>query len=185
MSTGYEKRQTMARVKLLEENQQPELAQSIAKIKGARGGRLINIYRLMLHSPMLANAWFDLNQAVRYGTEIDGQCRELAVIRVAILNDVGYVQRAHGPAYALKEGLTPQQVAAIADWQPSSLFSDRQRALLDYTDAMTRDIDVPDAVFAELRKHFSERQAVELTMLVGAYNMLTRFLKALKVDPEP
>ncbi|MGH7808698.1 MAG: carboxymuconolactone decarboxylase family protein [Candidatus Binatia bacterium] len=175
----------MARVRLLEEKQHPELADIIGKIKGARGGRLINIYRLMLHSPALADAWFDLNQAVRYGTEIDGQCRELAVIRVAILNDVEYVQRAHGPAYALKEGLTPEQVAALADWQPSKLFSARQRALLAYTDSMTRDVDVPDAVFSELRQHFSERQTVELTMLVGAFNMLTRFLKALKVDPEP
>jgi 4-carboxymuconolactone decarboxylase len=39
-------------------------------------------------------------------------------------------------------------------------------------------------VFAEVRKHFSQRQTVELSMLIGAYNMLTRFLKALKVDPE-
>jgi alkylhydroperoxidase family enzyme len=175
----------MARVPLLEERDHPELAESIARIKGARGGRLINIYRLMLHSPALANAWFDLNQAVRYGTEIDGQSRELAVIRVAILNDVEYVQRAHGPAYALKEGLTSEQVAAVADWQPSKLFSEPQRALLAYTDAMTRDINVPDDAFAEVRKYFTERQTVELTLLIGAYNMLTRFLKALKVDPEP
>jgi len=174
----------MARVPLVKENEHPELADSIAKIKGARGGRLINIYRLMLHSPALANAWFDLNQAVRYGTQIDGQSRELAVIRVAILNDVEYVQRAHGPAYALKEGLTPEQVTAVGNWRDSNLFSEQQRALLAYTDAMTREIDVADAVFAELRKHFSERQVVELTMLIGAYNMLTRFLKALKVDPE-
>jgi len=175
----------MARVPLLAEKDHPELAESIARIKGARGGRLINIYRLMLHSPALANAWFDLNQAVRYGTEIDGQSRELAVIRVAILNGVEYVQRAHGPAYALKEGLTPEQVDALANWQPSKLFTEQQRTLLAYTDAMTRDIDVSDAVFAEVRKHFSERQTVELTLLIGAYNMLTRFLKALKVDPEP
>ena len=175
----------MARVSLVEEKEHPELSELIAKIKGARGGRLINIYRLMLHSPALASAWFDLNQAVRYGTEIDGQCRELAVIRVAILNNVEYVIRAHGPAYALKEGLTPEQVAALSDWQPSDLFDEKQRALLAYTDAVTRDIDVPDAVFAEVRQHFSERQVVELTMLIGAYDMLTRFLKALKVDPEP
>ena len=174
----------MARVALIEENEHPELADSIAKIKGARGGRLINIYRLMLHSPTLANVWFDLNQAVRYGTEIDGKSRELAVIRVAILNDVEYVQRAHGPAYALKEGLTPEQVDAVANWQPSKLFTEQQRALLAYTDAMTREIAVPDGVFADVRKHFTERQTVELTMLIGAYNMLTRFLKALKVDPE-
>jgi 4-carboxymuconolactone decarboxylase len=175
----------MARVPLIEETEHPELADSIGKIKGARGGRLINIYRLMLHSPALANAWFDLNQAVRYATEIDGQSRELAVIRVAILNKVEYVVRAHGPAYALKEGLTPEQVDAVARWRSSNLFSDRQRALLAYTDAMTREIEVSDAVFGEIRKYFSERQVVELTMLIGAYNMLTRFLKALKVDPEP
>jgi len=175
----------MARVRLLDELDHPELAEIIGKIKGARGGRLINIYRLMLHSPALANAWFDLNQAVRYGTEIDGMSREIAVIRVAILNDVEYVQQAHGPAYALKEGLTPAQVAAIADWRSSNLFSAPQRALLAYTDAMTRDIDVADDIFADLRNYFSERQTVELTMLIGAYNMLTRFLKALRVDPEP
>jgi 4-carboxymuconolactone decarboxylase len=175
----------VARVPLIEESDHPELGESIAKIKGARGGRLINIYRLMLHSPALANAWFDLNQAVRYGTEIDGQSRELAVIRVAILNDVPYVQRAHGPAYALKEALTPEQVAALRNWQPSELFSAQQRALLAYTDAMTCEIDVPNTVFADLRNHFTERQIVELTMLIGAYNMLTRFLKALQVDPEP
>ena len=175
----------MARVKLIEEKEQPELAESIAKIKGARGGRLINIYRLMLHSPGLANAWFDLNQAVRWSTEIDGQCRELAVILVAVLNGVEYVQHAHGPAYALKEGLTSEQVNAIADWRSSSLFDDKQRAVLAYTESMTREIEVPDPVFAELKRHFSERQTVELTLLIGAYNMLTRFLKALKVDPEP
>ena len=175
----------MARVLLIEETKHPELAESIAKIKGARGGRLINIYRLMLHSPALANAWFDLNQAVRYGTEIDGRSRELAVIRVAILNGVEYVQRAHGPAYALKEGLTPEQVAALWEWRASQLFNAQQRALLAYTDAITEKIEVTDDVFDNARKHFSERQIVELTMLIGAYNMLTRFLKALKVDPEP
>jgi len=175
----------MARIPLVNEEEHPELAGTIAKIKGARGGRLINIYRLMLHSPSLANAWFELNQAVRYGTEIDGQCREIAVIRVAILNNVEYVQRAHGPAYALKEGLTPEQVSALADWSSSPRFSPKQRALLAYVDAMTRQIEVPDPLFEELRNHFSERQIVELTMLIGAYNMLTRFLQALKVDPEP
>src|SRR5882724_9306353 len=165
----------MARVPLIEEKGHPDLSEIIAKIKGARGGRLINIYRLMLHSPALANAWFDLNQAVRYGTEIDGQSRELAVIRVAILNNVEYVVQAHGPAYALKEGLSQAQIEALKEWRSSDLFSDRQRALLAYTDAMTREIEVPDAVFSEVRKHFTERQAVELTMLIGAYNMLTRF----------
>lgn len=175
----------MARVSLIDEKGHPELSDLIARIRGARGGRLLNIYRMMLHSPAIAGGWFELNQAVRYQTEVDGQSRELAVMRVAMLNGVDYILRAHGPTYALKEGLTPAQVGALADWGSSSLFSAKQRALLAYVDAMTRDIEVPDAVFAELRKHYSERQTVELTMLIGAYNMHTRVLKALKIDPEP
>ena len=175
----------MARVSLLDEKNHPELSELIDKIAGARGGRLLNIYRMMLHSPPLAAAWFELNSAVRYRTEVDGQSREIAVMRVAILNGVDYILRAHGPAYALKEGLTPAQVDALADWRSSSAFSNKQRALLAYVDAMTRDIDVPDPVFAELRKRYSERQTVEITMLIGAYNMHTRVLKALKIDPEP
>jgi 4-carboxymuconolactone decarboxylase len=173
----------VARVSLIDENH-PELAGLIGKIRGARRGRLINIYRLMLHSPALAAAWFELNQAVRYATEIDGRSRELVVMRVALLNGCDYVLRTHASSYALKEGLTKAQVDALGDWDSSRLFSEPQRSLLAYVDAMTRDIDVPDAAFAELRKHYSERQAVEITMLVGAYNMLTRVLIALQIDPE-
>jgi len=176
--------ESMARVALIGEGDHPELADLVSKIRGARGGRLLNIYRMMLHSPALANAWFELNQVVRYQTDVDGQSRELAVIRVAILNRVEYILRAHGPAYALKEGLTPAQVDALADWGSSTLFNDKQRALLSYVDAMTRQIDVPDEVFAALKPHFNERQIVELTMLIGAYNMHTRVLQALKIDPE-
>ncbi len=175
----------MARVSLIDEKTHPELSDLITKFRAGRGGRLINIYRLMLHSPALASGWFDLNSAVRYQTEVEGQDREVAIIRIAILNGVEYVLRAHGPAYALKEGLTPEQVDAVTDWKASKLFTDKQRAMLAYVDAMTREIEVPDEVFDAVRKHFSERQTVELTMLIGTYNMLTRVLKALKIDPEP
>src|SRR5204863_8261247 len=173
----------MARVPLIDENK-VEFAGLIEKIRGARGGRLINIYRLLLHSPPLAEAWFNLNQAARYGTEIDGRCRELVIMRVAILNRCDYVIKTHASQYALKEGLTREQIDKLAEWRGSALFNAKERALLAYSDAITRDIEVPDAVFADVRKHFTERQTVELTMLIGAYNMLTRVLSALKVDPE-
>jgi 4-carboxymuconolactone decarboxylase len=175
----------MARVSLIEEKDHPELAELIERIRRGRGGRLLNIYRIMLHSPPLAAAWFELNSAVRYRTDLDGQSRELAVLRVATLNRVGYIVSAHRERYALAEGLTAAQVDALQDWRSSSLFDPKQRALLAYADAMTRDVEVPEEVFRELRRHYSERQTVELTMLIGAYNMHTRVLKALEVDPEP
>lgn len=175
----------MARVSLIDEKNHPELSDLIARIRSARDGRLLNIYRMMLHSPAIASAWFDLNSAVRYSTEIDGQSREIAVMRVAILNGVDYILRAHGPTYALKEGLTPAQVNALTDWTSSTLFNEKHRVLLAYVDAMTQQIEVSEAVFKPLRTHYSERQTVELTVLIGAYNMHTRVLKALKIDPEP
>jgi alkylhydroperoxidase family enzyme len=50
---------------------------------------------------------------------------------------------------------------------------------------MTRQVEVPDAVFEALKPHFSQRQIVELTVLIATYNMHTRVLRALEVDPEP
>ena len=56
--------------------------------------------------------------------------------------------------------------------------------MLAYTDAMTRDIEVPDAVFEPLREYFDDRQLVELTVLIGTYAMHVRVFEALKLDPE-
>lgn len=75
-----------------------------------------------------------------------------------------------------------EQIAAIEDWRNSTLFSQAQRAALAYTDAMTIDVQVPDAVQEELQRHFSERQIIELTVLIGTYNMHTRVFQALEIE---
>jgi alkylhydroperoxidase family enzyme len=73
---------------------------------------------------------------------------------------------------------------ALGDWRASRLFGERDRAVLAYTDAMTRDVSVADAVFADVRSHFSERDLVELTVLIGTYNMHNRVMQALRIDLE-
>ena len=173
----------MSRISLIEEKDHPELRELIAKIRGDRGGRLLNIYEALLHSPAVAMAFLEQVTAVRWKTELDGQTREIVTIRIGILNRCDYVFKAHVPAYTAQEGLTREQCDALAGWRNSALFDARQRAALAYTDAMTRDIQVPDAVYAELRSHFNERQIVELTVLIGTYNMHTRVLQALEIDP--
>jgi len=75
----------MARVSLIEEDNHPELADLIARIRGARRGRLINIYKLLLHSPALAESWLAHNNAVRWKTELDGRLRELVIIRIGLM----------------------------------------------------------------------------------------------------
>jgi 4-carboxymuconolactone decarboxylase len=175
----------MARVSYVEEGDHPELADLIGRIRGGRRGNLINIYRLLLHSPALAESWFINNNAVRWNTALDGRLRELVIIRVAHLNGATYVVNQHVPELARAEGLTDAECEALADWASSGCFTERERTALAYGDAMTRDIAVPDAVFGALKQHFSERQIVELTVLVGTYNMQSRVLRALAIDPEP
>jgi alkylhydroperoxidase family enzyme len=48
---------------------------------------------------------------------------------------------------------------------------------------MTRDVEVPDELFEELRWHFDERGVVELTATIAAYNLVSRFLVALRLEP--
>jgi 4-carboxymuconolactone decarboxylase len=174
----------MARVALIAEADHPELAEPIALLKNGRRGELINVYRLLLHSPELAIEWFELLNAVRFKTGIDDITREIVIIRVAVLNDVRYVINQHIPKLALDAGLTLAQCDAIRDWQTSAAFTPVQRAVLAFTDAMTVDIRVPEPVYAAVSACYDERQMVELSVLVGAYNMHTRVLQALNIDPE-
>jgi 4-carboxymuconolactone decarboxylase len=175
----------MARISLIEENDHPELADLIGKIRAGRRGSLINVYKLLLHSPSLAAIWLDFVSAARFKTDLDGRLREIVIVRVAHLNRTTYVFKQHVPQLSAPEGLTDQECDSLADWQSAKSFSARERAALAYTDAMTCDVTVPDDVFEALRQHFNERQIVELSVLVGLYNMHTRVFTALRIDPEP
>ncbi len=173
----------MARLPLIDENDSA-LAALITRLKGARGGRLLNLYRVLLNSPSFAEAWQAFNSAIRFQSALDEQARELAIMRVAQLNGADYQFQIHATKYAPDAGITPQQIAALGGSEHSSLFQPAHRALLAYADAMTVAIDVPDDVFDKLRRHYNDKQILELTVLIGAYNMHTRVGRALRIDPE-
>ena len=175
----------MARVSLIEEKDHPELADLVATFRSGRRGELLNIYKLLLHAPRLAATWFEHFNAVRWQTQIEGRLRELLIIRVALLNRSEYVIRQHLPSLAQAEGLSAHECDALADWKASASFDERERAALAFADEMTRSGEVSDATFAEVRRHFGERQVVELAVLVGTYNMHNRVFAALKIDLEP
>jgi 4-carboxymuconolactone decarboxylase len=174
----------VARVTLIDEHATPDIAALAAKIRGARGGQLHAFYRALLHTPGLASAWFDFNNAVRFRTSVGDRARELVIMRVATLTGCDYVWKVHEKQYAAPAGVTPREVEALRDWRDSGVFGEKERALLAYVDAMTQDVAVPDAIFDAMRKHFTEREILELTVLTGAYNMQTRLLRALDINPE-
>ena len=175
----------MARVSYVEEKDHPELVDLIGKIRAGRRGALINVYKLLLHSPSLAAIWLEFVSAARFKVDLEGRLREIVIVRVAHLNCTAYVFKQHVPQLSAPEGLSDAECEALADWRKATSFSPRERAALAYTDAMTRDVAVPDDVFEALRAHFDERQIVELSVLIGLYNMHTRVFTALGIDPEP
>lgn len=175
----------MARVPFLNPEDLPEQADLVSRIAGRRRGRLINVYRTLLHSPPLAESWFNHINQIRWGTELSGRLREIVIIRLGHLVSSAYVLRQHVPKLAANEGMTQQECDALADWDNGDLFDAGERAVLAYVDAMACDIVVPDEIFAPLKNHFTDRQIVELTLMVGAYISHSRVLQALDVDLEP
>jgi len=173
----------VARISLVEEGDHPELAGVIRTIKTERGGKLLNLYRALLNSPPVAEGWLKLFTAIRQKAKLAGRYRELAILRVALLNGADYEYRAHVP-FALQDGLTQGQIDALPGWQVSKVFDDRERAVLAYADCVTREIRVPDSVFAEVRRYFDERELTELAATVAGYNMVSRFLEAMQIDHE-
>ena len=159
----------------------PELAPLVERIKAERGGRLLNLYRMLLHSPPLASGWLALFTAIRQQGKLPGRIRELVILRVAVLNGADYEFRAHVP-FALREGLSQAQIDALKAGHPPEGLTDADEAVLAYAEAMTRTVRVPDGVFAAVRRHLDDRELVELTATVGGYNLVSRVLEALKLD---
>ncbi|MCC6867429.1 MAG: carboxymuconolactone decarboxylase family protein [Burkholderiales bacterium] len=157
----------------------PDLKPLVDDIAAQRGS-VLHLYRMLLHSPALAEGWLAYLTAVRQRSTLDGALRELVIMRVADLNGASYEADQHAPI-ALREGVAQAKLDALSRWDASDLFDPRERAVLACADAMTRDVQVPAPVFAALRAHLDDRHVVELVATVAAYNMVSRFLEALEI----
>jgi AhpD family alkylhydroperoxidase len=173
----------MARLPFVDAHTPGADAELVSAVQARRGGRLLNLDRQLLHSASLARGWNSYLGAIRSGGVLDGALRELVILLVAVLNRAPYEFMQHAPV-ALAEGASQQQLDALADWQGSPHFTPRERDVLAYAQAMTLLVQVPQAVFDAMRAHFSDREVVELTATVAAYNMVSRFLEALQIEAE-
>lgn len=152
-------------------------------MRSRRGGRLIALDRMLLHSPEAGDGWNVFLGAVRGATSLNGLVRELIILRVAVLNRADYEFQAHLPP-ARAAGAKEQWLHAIRDWESSDQFSQAERAVLAFTDAVTRSVTVPDPVFAALESHFGERELVEIALVASVYNCVSRFLVAMGITEE-
>ena len=78
-----------------------------------------------------------------------------------------------------------EKLAEVASWRDSTLFSPTERLALEYAERITyTDRSVDDAFFAELKKHFSEAQIVELTAAVALENFRSKYTVPLGVEAQ-
>jgi alkylhydroperoxidase family enzyme len=81
--------------------------------------------------------------------------------------------------------VTDEQIRALTFYQRNSLFDDREKAVILYADRVTRSAAViREAALEDLRRHFSEEQIVELTLVIAVANFTNRFNDALRITPD-
>ena len=157
----------------------PEAQPLVQRIVAERGS-VLHLYQMLLHSPPLAEGWLGYLTAVRQKLDLPGDLRELVIMRVAQINGAPYEAQQHEPI-ALKEGVTPAQLAALPAWAGSDAFDAKEKAVLALCDTMTKHVQVPRETLLAVQQHLGERQTVELAATIAAYNMVSRFLEALHI----
>lgn len=171
----------MARIAYADLNN-PEAKPLVDRIVAERGA-VLHLYQMLLHSPPIASGWLNYLTAIRQQSTLPGGLRELVIMRIAVLNGAPYEAEQHAPI-ALREGISQTQLDDLDNWQQSKSYDATQRAVLAYTDAMTKEIHVSPEVFAAVKAVLTERLLVELTATVGAYNMVSRFLEAMQIHSQ-
>jgi AhpD family alkylhydroperoxidase len=118
-------------------------------------------------------------------TGLDAKLRELIKIRASQINGCAHCLIMH-TRDARKIGETDDRMHLLNAWREAPVFTERERAALAWTEALTlvSETHVPDDVFEEARKQFSEKELIELTAAVAAINTWNRFAIAFRAAPQ-
>jgi AhpD family alkylhydroperoxidase len=146
-------------------------------------GKPPNLYRTLANHPALLAAWTEFANSIRHDSKTPRALRELMILRTAQLTRSEYEWAQH-LKIARNVGVGEAQIAALANWRSSPEFDARERAALLLTEAVQA-IGVSDEVHAEVKKHFSDAEFVELALTAAFYAMVSRMLDALRVELDP
>lgn len=139
-----------------------------------------NLYKALGNHPKLAAAWTEFSKTLRYDTRTPRALRELVILRGAQVMRSEYEWAQHLPM-ARKAGVTEAQIQALASWEASPQFSDREKAALALGEAVTEG-RVTDDVYAEAMQHFDHHDYVEIALVASFYAMVGRMLDAMGVQ---
>lgn len=121
------------------------------------------------------------------GCGLEHSLVELVKLRASQINGCSFCLDMHTKD-ARKHGESEQRLYVLSGWRESRLYTPRERAALAWTEAVTRiaESQAPDRDYAALRGHFTDKEIVDLTVLVGLINVWNRFAIGLRfVHPIP
>ena len=135
-------------------------------------------------SPAAYHAMLALEMFVRKSSKLEPSLIELVKMRASQINACAFCIDMHSKD-ARAAGETEQRLYALNAWRETPFFTDRERAALAWAEAVTLVAEghVPDAVYEEARRHFSEEELVNLTMAVIAINGWNRLSVAFRAVP--
>jgi alkylhydroperoxidase family enzyme len=162
----------------------PELVKAI---RARRKGKLLNLDRMLLHSPNFAKGWNSMFAAIRNELSLQPKLREIAIMAIGVLNKADYEWAQHEGEF-LAAGGTREQLAALKDvaaaQKNAKLFDESERATLALTTEMTKNVQVSPATLKRVRAVLPDQQTIELIGTIAGYNMVSRFLIATGIELE-
>ena len=150
-------------------------------LEAFRPGPVLNIFRTLVHAPKALtrfNTWGGYILSRR--NDLPAREREIVILRTGFLCKSGYEWTQHH-RIGLREGLTEDEIARIKDgahagWNPADA------ALIQAADELHADQFITDATWAELRKHYSEKQAMDVVFTAAQYTQVSMFLNTFGVQ---
>lgn len=143
----------------------------------------LNVFRMMSgagasFAPFMQFISAYLNEGV-----LDPELRELVILRVGHLCESSYEVHQH-ERVSRTLGISEDRIQAVKGKLPNDLFSDAENAALLFTDEQVAQVKVSDTTFNATHAHLTDPQIVELTIIVGTYLMVCRFLETLEIELE-
>lgn len=140
-------------------------------------------------APAAMKPWIELGKTIP-NDGLEPLLKELVMTRASQINGCAFCLH-HHTLDARKYGETEERLYLLNAWRESQLYSERERAALGWTEALTlvAETHAPDAAYAALCRHFTEEEQVKLTLLIAQVNAWNRikigFRAAHPADAKP
>ena len=173
---------SLPRIPVLALDKMPEKTRNM--ITGGKSGMSgLNINRVMAHAENSVRHFMRMGNSLLTQAKLDARLRELAILRVAALCSSRYEWYQH-EILAREVGVPGDQIEAVKNNPESPVFSELERAVLRYAGEVTQNVKSSDEAFDHLTRFLSHQELVELTLTIGFYNMVARFLENTEVQIE-